>query len=149
SISRRGTTTTSKPGASLLRRKTSRINRLARFLWTAPPSFFVAAIPRRLGPAPRFSRKIVLKRPRIRYPRSYISWNSARRRTRSAGRKVARGGTRLLGADGQAFPALRPPAFEHQPAVLGAHPNQEAVRPHAAAAVRLKRSFPFHVDSDG
>jgi len=40
-------TITSNPAASLFRRKTSRIKRLARFLWTAPPSFFVAAIPRR------------------------------------------------------------------------------------------------------
>ena len=35
------------PGAILLRRKTSRISRLARFLSTAPPSFLVAAIPSR------------------------------------------------------------------------------------------------------
>ena len=36
-----------EPGAILLRRKISRISRLALFLWTAPPSFLVAAIPRR------------------------------------------------------------------------------------------------------
>ena len=37
----------SKPGASLFRRKTSRISRFALFRTTAPPSLLVAAIPSR------------------------------------------------------------------------------------------------------
>ena len=49
SSSRLGTTMTSKPGEILLRRKTSRINRLALLRLVAAPSFLVAAIPSLVG----------------------------------------------------------------------------------------------------
>jgi hypothetical protein len=60
SKSRLGITTTSNPLAILLRRKTSRISRFARFRWTAPPIFLVAAIPRRPTPQAFGRMKTVL-----------------------------------------------------------------------------------------
>lgn len=47
----------------------------------------------------------------------------------------------LLGRDGQAFPPLRATAFQHETALLCAHPHKEAVCAPAAAAVRLERTF--------
>jgi hypothetical protein len=46
----------------------------------------------------------------------------------------------LFAADGQALAALRPAAFQNQAAVLRAHTDQKAVRPLAAARIRLKRA---------
>ena len=62
SNTRFGITTTSNPGAILLRRNTSRISRLALFLATAPPNFRVAAIPRRADSRPLDRRNSVQKR---------------------------------------------------------------------------------------
>lgn len=70
SNARFGMTTTSNPGAILLRLNTSRIKRLARFLETAPPNFRVAAMPRRPTWRPLRSRKNVPNRPWTFVPRS-------------------------------------------------------------------------------
>lgn len=50
----------------------------------------------------------------------------------------------LFAADRQPFPALRPPALQDQAAVLGAHPDEEAVRPLAVTRVRLKCALSLH-----
>ena len=70
SSARFGMTTTSNPGAILLRRKTSRISLLARFLATAPPNFRVAAIPSRPSCRPFGRRKKVPNLPWTLVPRS-------------------------------------------------------------------------------
>src|SRR5439155_12924983 len=44
-------------------------------------------------------------------------------------------------SDGQPFPPLRAPTFEHLPPALGLHPLAEAVRFLPAAHIRLKRPF--------
>ena len=50
----------------------------------------------------------------------------------------------LFAADGQAFAAFRPAAFEHQPPVFRAHPHEKPVRLRPVAGVRLERALPFH-----
>ena len=47
----------------------------------------------------------------------------------------------VQGLGRQPFPALRPPAFQHQPPTLGGHPRQESVGPLAAPNIRLERAF--------
>ena len=64
-----GMTTRSSATPSVIsNRKTSRINRLARFLTTAPPSFLEATIPRRARGAPSGAPMIVRSRPWARRP---------------------------------------------------------------------------------
>jgi hypothetical protein len=53
----------------------------------------------------------------------------------------------LVAGDGQPFAAFRTAAFQNQPPVLRAHADEKSVRTLAAARVRLKRAFTFHVAS--
>ena len=52
----------------------------------------------------------------------------------------------LFAADGQAFPALCTPAFQNETPVFRAHTDQKAVRPLAAARIRLKRAYSLSHD---
>ena len=51
---------------------------------------------------------------------------------------------RLSGADCQPLAALRTAPLENEPPVLGAHPDEEAVRLATASGVWLERPLPLH-----
>lgn len=57
------------------------------------------------------------------------------------GRTVAHDPARAVSSYGQTLAPFGPPALQHQTTVLRPHPDEEAMRPLAAACVRLKRAF--------
>ena len=157
SSSRFGTTTMSKPGAILLRRKTSRISRLARFLSTAPPTF---ASPRcqpahaeTVGQEEQGAETAMeLDAPLVDLLELGAAADVFVRP--ETGRGIHSGHDRecssraLLAADRQALAALGAAALEHQPAVLRAHPHEKPVGPCATTRVRLERALALHGLSD-
>jgi len=142
---RLGTTTMSNPPTGLLRRKTSRISRLALFLWTAPPSFRVAATPSRPYVRSVGSANNVKSRPWTLMPRSYTSRYSDRRRMRSSRLKPATSPrAALLAADCETLAALRTSPLQNQAAVLGAHTDQKPVCTCASTGIGLKSALSLH-----
>ena len=50
----------------------------------------------------------------------------------------------LFAADGQAFAAFRPAAFEYEPPVFRTHTHEKPMGLRPTAVVRLERALPFH-----
>jgi hypothetical protein len=125
-------TTTSNPGAILLRRKTSRMSRFARFRWTAPPSLRVAAMPSRPTVLPFGRRKTVLNRLNPGAPLVDLL------EFRTAANALVWAEPQLLAADGQALTALGPPSLQHEAAVFSAHTHEKPMRLLAMTRIGLK-----------
>jgi hypothetical protein len=126
----------------------SRINRLARFLTTAPPSFLLATIPIRLSGPGAGAAMRVRYRPWALRPASNTRWNSPRRRMRRAGGRALDKGERLpRSGHSEALPPLRAPPGQDLPALLGRHPHEKPVGSLAVPAVRLKCAYALGHDS--
>ena len=148
----------SSAAATLLRLNISRARRLARFRSTADPSFLVAATPRRAGPPPFGTTKRVMNRPWTRRPVLYARSKSGRFRTRSvppsvcasaviARRRALEGrhsSASALVGNREPLSPLGPPPLEHNPAVLGRHPNAKSVRFLSAPDIRLVSALSLH-----
>jgi hypothetical protein len=155
------TTSTLEEGVGpWIRRKTSRIKRLARFLVTASPSFLDATIPNRMVDASLGAMTSVKKRPCTRIPVLKAFWYSPLRLTRRAFPKrwedigdpselplratrgvwLEPGGVRLR-RNGQALAPLRAAALENQTALLRRHTHEKAVCALSAPSIGLERTL--------
>src|SRR4051812_20546952 len=75
-------------------------------------------------------------------PRSYPQLRAkVSRHRRERWGRIGAAASELRRRDRQAFPALGAAALQHQTAILGAHPHEKSMGPHAPSPIWLKRSL--------